>query len=199
MATIDSLNKLPSDFIQAMKFLTPWEGGFVNHPNDPGGATNRGVTQNVYNGYRKKKGLPIQTVRNITTPEVYDIYYNQYWLASNCDKIPAPLNIVVFDRAVNMGTGQAIKLLQQSLNKLGKGLVVDGGFGANSLKAVQSMSPNSIIKACELMVQESLNFRELLIKRNNRLSVFRNGWRNRDLALGKYAKGLFSGNPSDIA
>jgi len=199
MSHLTNVDKFPSDFILAMQFLTPWEGGYVNHPSDPGGATNRGVTQAVYNGYRKKKGLPIQTVKNITTDEVYDIYLNGYWLAAKCDKIPKPLNIVVFDRAVNMGVRQAVKLLQQSLNQLGKGLVVDGIYGANTQKALDSMAPATIQKACELMVRESLMFRDLLIRRNRRLSVFRNGWRNRDLALGKYAMNIIQSGNSNIA
>ncbi|TIX97406.1 MAG: N-acetylmuramidase, partial [Mesorhizobium sp.] len=55
------------------------EGGYVNHRQDPGGPTNKGVTQRVYDAYRKGKGLPMRSVKHITMDEVYEIYDRQYW------------------------------------------------------------------------------------------------------------------------
>lgn len=95
-------------FKAALKFTLSVEGGYVSNPNDPGGETNRGITKLVYDAYRKKKGLSIQSVKNISDSEVYDIYKNQYWFPSNCDKMIDPkLAISVFDFAVNGGVSRA--------------------------------------------------------------------------------------------
>ncbi len=62
------------------------EGGYVNHPSDPGGPTNKGVTQRVYDSYRKGKGQRPRTVKSITMDEVYEIYDRQYWDAVKGDQ-----------------------------------------------------------------------------------------------------------------
>ena len=90
-------------------------GGYVNDPHDLGGETNKGITHNTYNSYRKSKGLQTRSVKYITDDEVRDIYYNNYFKASGADKITNPqLAIYVFDTAVNMGVSRAKKLLEQS-------------------------------------------------------------------------------------
>ena len=104
----------PADFTKALAFVRRWEGGYVNHPNDPGGATNKGITQNTYNSYRASKGLSTQDVRGITDGEVQDIYYTNYWIASGSNQLTSRLAMVNFDTAVNMGVGAASKLLQQA-------------------------------------------------------------------------------------
>ncbi|MEG4964862.1 MULTISPECIES: glycosyl hydrolase 108 family protein, partial [unclassified Microcoleus] len=104
----------PADFTKALAFNLRWEGEYSNHPSDPGGATNKGITQNTYNGYRSSKGLSTQDVRGITEGEVQDIYYTNYWIASGSDQLTSRLAMVNFDTAVNMGVGAASGLLQQA-------------------------------------------------------------------------------------
>lgn len=96
-----------SPFDHALSFVLAREGGYVNHPNDPGGATNLGITQRTYNRWRRNRGQEIASVRDIKLGEVEAIYRQDYWLASGCDKDPWPLSVVVFDTAVNMGRGRA--------------------------------------------------------------------------------------------
>ena len=74
-------------FDRAMRFVLRWEGGFVNHPNDPGGATNKGVTQNVYHKWLQKHDRSIQDVIHITDEEVHEIYFQNYWKAAKCDEL----------------------------------------------------------------------------------------------------------------
>ena len=92
------------------------EGGYVNNPKDPGGPTNKGVTQAVYDAYRTTKGLKVRSVRSITMPETSEIYNQRYWKLAGCDDLPAGCDYAVFDYAVNSGVGKAIKDLQRTIN-----------------------------------------------------------------------------------
>ena len=76
-------------FKKALSFVLKWEGGYVNNPNDRGGATNKGITQNTYNSYLQSKGRPTKDVRYITDAEVEDIYYSRYWLPAKCHEMSA--------------------------------------------------------------------------------------------------------------
>jgi lysozyme family protein len=95
----------------ALKYSLQFEGGYVNDPDDRGGETNKGITKAVYDDYRKKNSLPIQSVKNISDKEVHDIYYKQYWLAAGCDKLSDKLAIVTFDMAINSGVSRAKRYL----------------------------------------------------------------------------------------
>lgn len=99
-------------FKQALKFVLKWEGGYVNNPNDNGGATNKGITQNTYNSWLKSQGKNTKDVRNITDSEVEQIYYKNYWLAAGCDKMNKDFAILSFDTAVNMGVSRVSEFLK---------------------------------------------------------------------------------------
>ena len=93
------------------------EGGYSNHKNDSGGATNYGITWKTYDAYRKSKNLPTRSVKEITMEEVREIYYENYYLKSGADKIEdLTLGLYVFDTAVNCGGGTAKKILKKSGN-----------------------------------------------------------------------------------
>lgn len=100
-------------FAQSIPFVLRWEGGFVDHPADPGGRTNKGVTQKVYDRWRARQGLAPRDVKFIDEAEVHAIYETDYWLPPRCDLLSRPLDLVQFDTAVNMGVGRAVRLLQQ--------------------------------------------------------------------------------------
>ena len=93
-------------FNKALHFVLNMEGGFVDDPDDRGGATNKGITQGTYDSYRKSKKKALQSVKNITDVEVCDIYYKNYWLKAGCDKMTAVFAVIAFDTAVNMGVGR---------------------------------------------------------------------------------------------
>lgn len=99
-------------FEKALKFVLKWEGGYVNNPNDKGGATNKGITQSTYNSWLRSKGQNIKDVRNITDSEVKEIYYNNYWLKAGCDKMSEKFAILAFDTAVNMGVSRVKPFLE---------------------------------------------------------------------------------------
>lgn len=104
---------------QMLEFILSREGGYVNNSIDKGGETNKGITHTTYNSYRKSKGLTQQSVKYITNDELQEIYYKNYYLASNADKIENPrLALYVFDTAVNMGVSVAKELLNKSNGNL---------------------------------------------------------------------------------
>ena len=102
------------------------EGGYVNHPKDPGGETNLGVTKRVYEEWGGTKEMV-----DLTVEDVAPIYQKNYWSRAKCDDLPSGLDLCVFDFAVNAGPGRAAKYLQEMI-----GTTVDGGIGPNTLRAL---------------------------------------------------------------
>lgn len=99
-------------FKQALQFVLKWEGGYVNNPNDKGGATNKGITQGTYNNWLKTNGKKAKDVKNITQAEVEEIYKKNYWIKAGCDKMSPKFAILAFDTAVNMGVGRVNEFLK---------------------------------------------------------------------------------------
>lgn len=146
------------------------EGGYVNHPKDPGGATNRGVTQRVYDAYRKRHGEAPRSVRAITPDEVADIYKRQYWDAVKADDLPSGLDYAVFDYAVNSGPSRAMKDLQRELGFTGKD--VDGFNGNRTLAAAKAADVFDLI---ERLCARRMRF----LKSLRHWPTFGKGWTNR--------------------
>lgn len=122
------------------------EGGYVNHPRDPGGATNQGVIQRTYNAFRKSRGLQTRSVKLITSAEVAVIYKSRYWDKVSGDKLPSGLDYVAFDAGVNSGPSRGVKWLQKAV-----GTRVDGKAGPATIAAAKSadLIP-TIKKACRI-------------------------------------------------
>jgi lysozyme family protein len=165
-------------FREALQFSLRWEGGFVDHPADPGGATNKGITTATYNTYRRNKGLPLRSVRLITDEEVEDIYRNMYWTPSNSRLMVRPLAIVHFDTAVNFGVGGATLFLQETL-----GVPADGGFGPVTRAALDRANT---VTTARRYVQNRIDYRYLRVRQSPSQQVFLNGWLNRDNDLMNY-------------
>lgn len=122
-----------NNFEKSLALVLEHEGGWSNHPSDKGGATMRGVTQAVYDAYRKVRGRGRQSVKFITDDELRAIYKFQYWDKVHGDFLPAGLDYAVFDFAVNSGVGRASKYLQAVL-----GVAQDGQIGARTLAAIHT-------------------------------------------------------------
>ena len=123
------------NFSEALPHILKFEGGYVNDPDDPGGATNKGITQAVYDSWRISKNLQKQPVRLITDSEVSVLYKQNYWDAIKGDNLPTHTSLVIFDAAVNQGLGYAAKLLQYAVK-----VPQDGTIGPGTLAAVNSKS-----------------------------------------------------------
>jgi lysozyme family protein len=176
----------------ALKFVLRWEGGFVDHPDDPGGRTNKGVTQKVYDAWRARQGKPAQDVKVIGDDEVHAIYASDYWLPPRCDRLDSPLDLVQFDTAVNMGVGRAVRFLQASLS-----CGVDGDFGPATERAVAACDAGTVV-ADYCKHREA--FYRGLVQKNPKLGVFLKGWLNRLNSLRKEVglPGFESARPLDF-
>ena len=119
------------NFETAFDLLITHEGGFSNHPDDPGGATMYGITEKVAreNGYTG-------AMRDLTLDFAKSIYRKKYWDACRCDQMPDQLRYPLFDGAVNSGPGQSIKWLQVAL-----GVKADGAIGPVTQQAVNMVAP----------------------------------------------------------
>ena len=119
--------------------LLEHEGGFVNHPSDPGGMTNLGVTKAVYDKFINRESTE-EEMRALTPIEVAPIYKKNYWDRGRCDDLPSGVDWSVFDWGVNSGVGRSAKALQRIV-----GVTADGGIGPMTLKAVANFEPKDII------------------------------------------------------
>ncbi|NBS35421.1 MAG: hypothetical protein EBS82_06235 [Methylocystaceae bacterium] len=124
---------MKENYAQALKQVLKYEGGYVDHPKDPGGPTNKGVTQAVYDTWRKSKDLSTQSVRNISDSEVATIYKNLYWDRISGDYLPSGVDFAVFDYAVNSGVSRASRTLQSIV-----GVTQDGVIGPETIEAAKT-------------------------------------------------------------
>jgi len=127
------------NFARALSLVLREEGGFVNDPHDPGGATNKGITIATYRRYVNSKGT-VDDLKHITAAEVAKVYKRQYWDAVKGDDLPDGIDYAVFDFAVNSGPGRAAKFLQRIL-----GVAVDGKIGPATIGAAKASFKASVI------------------------------------------------------
>jgi lysozyme family protein len=156
-----------STFYRAFECLKVHEGGYVDHPDDPGGATMKGVTQRTYNAYLRRRGRTVQPVREITDDEVEDIYRRQFWDAVRADELPQGVAYCVFDAAVNSGVDQAVKWLQRVI-----GAKVDGIVGEETLSLAEQTDPVHLIN---VFCDKRLAF----MRRLSHWPTFKDGWTRR--------------------
>ena len=118
------------------------EGGFTNHPRDPGGMTNLGVTRRVWAEWTKRRvdDVDEQEMRDLLPENVETLYLERYWRVCRCDELPAGLDYVVFDCAVNSGPGRSAKLLQEAL-----GVKADGHIGPGTIGAARASGATGIV------------------------------------------------------
>lgn len=154
-------------FNECLPLVLKHEGGYVNHAKDPGGATNKGITQKTYDAWNKRQNKPARGVKQITDAEVAAIYKAQYWDKVQADDLPTGLDYAVFDFAVNSGPARAAKFLQRIV-----GVSQDGIIGAQTLAAAQGMVTASVIrKLCD----DRLSW----LKRLKHWGTFGKGWTRR--------------------
>jgi lysozyme family protein len=151
---------------KSFELMLQSEGGFVNHPSDPGGMTNLGVTKATWEGWVGRE-VDEAEMRGLTPEKVEPLYKERYWDAVRGDELPAGISYLCFDFAVNAGAGRSIKTLQTAV-----GVPVDGGFGPITMAAVQAFDPVELI---ERFSQAKENFYRSLTT----FSTFGKGWLNR--------------------
>ena len=132
---------MKENFDSALAAVLHHEGGYVNHPKDPGGMTNLGVTKRVWEewlGYQVDE----QAMRGLTPAIVGPMYKAKYWDKIKGDELPAGVDYVVFDAAINSGPGRAAKWLQEVV-----GVTADGAIGPGTMKAVLAEDPAELVSA----------------------------------------------------
>lgn len=154
-------------FARSLALTLRHEGGYADHPQDPGGATMKGVTQRVYDAYRAGRGKTLRGVSKIADDELHYIYRAQYWDLVQGDRLPAGVDAAVFDYAVHSGATRASRALQAVL-----GVRVDGNIGLATINAAQEMDGVQLVEA---LCDERLAF----LKRLKTWPVFGKGWSRR--------------------
>ena len=142
------------------------EGGYVNHPEDPGGETNLGVTKRVYQEWGGTKDM-----KDLTFDDVAPIYKKNYWDKMKCDDLPSGLDLCVFDFGVNAGPGRAAKYLQTLI-----GTVADGGIGPNTLAKLKEYTDETGVKETITNYQ---NERQDYYEKLSTFKTFGRGWTRR--------------------
>jgi len=157
---------MQSNWNNSFKLMLKSEGGFVNHPSDPGGMTNLGVTKATWENWVGRESDEAE-MRGLTPEKVEPLYKKKYFDAVRGDELPMGLDYLMFDFAVNAGAGRAIKTLQTAV-----GVTPDGGFGPMTMAAVQAVDPVELI---ERFSQTKEDFYRSLTT----FATFGKGWLNR--------------------
>jgi lysozyme family protein len=155
-----------SNWQKSFELMLKSEGGFVNHPSDPGGMTNLGVTKATWENWVGRESDEAE-MRGLTPEKVEPLYKKKYWDAVRGDELPPGISYLCFDFAVNAGAGRSIKTLQTAV-----GVTPDGGFGPMTMAAVQAVDPVELI---ERFSQAKEDFYRSL----NTFATFGKGWLNR--------------------
>lgn len=155
-----------TDFDRAFGIVIGHEGGYVNDPQDPGGETRFGIS---------KRAFPNLDIGKLNIEQAKTIYRNLYWVKVRGDELVWPLNLFLFDCAVNQGVDAAIRLMQRALD-----VAQDGVFGKVTLERAQAASPWHAAKFMAL--------RALRYQGTRNFDRFGEGWLTRTYAVAMEAK-----------
>lgn len=157
---------MQTNYKHALEVILHHEGGYVNHPKDPGGETNLGVTKRVYEEWGGEKDMV-----DLLVEDVAPIYQKNYWDRCKCDDLPSGLDLCVFDFAVNAGPSRSAKFLQRLI-----GTTVDGGIGPNTLKAVDNYVEEV---GLESAIEDYQSARQEYYEALDTFDTFGRGWTRR--------------------
>ena len=164
-----------TEFDDIIQVVLEHEGGYVDDPDDRGGATNWGVTQKVYEdfvGYSCNK----EEIKKMTQETAEEIYFQKYWKPSKADQVPDRLKHIYFDMVVNFGKRGAVKVLQQAAVAKGHKIADDGGIGPNTLKAIKNVETDRV------RAYRVLKFASIVIKKPTQ-EKFWLGWFRRAIGV----------------
>jgi lysozyme family protein len=142
------------------------EGGYANLKDDPGGPTNHGCTQAVWEEYVGHK-VTIDDIKALTIEDVKPLYKKRFWDAIHGDALPSGLDYCIFDCAINSGTGRAAKFIQEIV-----GVPADGAIGNNTVAAITQINPVTAIN-------EFCDKRQGFLESLKTFPTFGKGWTKR--------------------
>ena len=157
---------MQANYEKCLEAILHHEGGYVNHPKDPGGETNLGVTKRVYQEWGGTKDM-----KDLLVEDVAPIYKKNYWHKIKGDSLPGGLDLCVFDLGVNAGPGRAAKYLQGQI-----GTMADGGIGPNTLAKLEEYLKFTPVEQAIKTYQES---RLDYYKQLSTFETFGRGWTRR--------------------
>lgn len=159
-----------SNFNVAVDRVLGHEGGYVNHPADPGGETNWGITI----GTARENGY-MGDMKAMTRNDAVQIYKRAFWDKNLCDQMPFAVAFQVFDGCVNHGAGNAARWLQRAV-----GASVDGAIGKETIAKTNAADPTAVVFK---MMAERMTFYTAL----GTWEHFGRGWINRMAGNARYA------------
>lgn len=168
---------MKNNFDQALEWLLNHEGGFVNHPQDPGGMTNLGVTKKVYEQWLGRD-VTESEMRDLKPSDVAPLYKKKYWNRIKCDQLPQGVDVFCFDWCVNSGPKRPAQALQRII-----GATADGVIGPKSLQAVSDFDEHEVL---EKMHESRQKFYESL----GHFKTFGRGWTRRNDEMLEQAQSL---------
>ena len=191
-----------SNLAACLAFVLAQEGGYVDNPNDPGGATNLGITQATLAHWRGHKVTP-NDVKALQPAEAGNIYEADYWRPAWCDKLPGGIDLAVFDTAVNMGPGTAVAMLKHVVastpvfeDRAATGHPVGmphGGWTESKLLDDLGLVP--IPEVIDSYCRRRVAYYAGLIAKNPNLGRFQTGWDARVARVKAHAKALWVATP----
>ena len=165
---------------RALEVIRMHEGGYVDHPADPGGPTKFGISlrflraQGIDLGDVDGDGdVDAADVRSLSWDMAADIYRREFWDRYSYDRLPAPVSVKVMDLAVNVGPSQAHRLLQRALRATGKDVTEDGVLGPQTMDACILAVYGGLPAALR---SEAAGFYRVLVARRPALGSFERGW-----------------------
>lgn len=168
-----SHNESRFDVIQELVF--PHEGGVSNHPNDRGGLTNKGITKETFNSYAEIDLGIMPAKQNLTNEQASIIYKKRFWSPLKADEINSfSLSYALYDFHIN-APGQAVKILQKSINSLGGNLIVDNKMGVKTITAINNISPQKLFNEYK---KNRITYYIQRVANNPEQGVFLKGWLN---------------------
>ena len=174
-----------SNYKNVLKVTLKWEGGYSNHPQDPGGATQRGIIQKVYDKWRDKWGKPRQSVKNLTETELQTIYKEDYWIPVQGDRLKHGVDLVCFDGGVNSGVGRNGQWVGKVLNTNTKVHLVTN----TEVDQLNRLDPVFVVK-------KYMDLRLSFLQGLSTFKTFGRGWTNRVADVRANALAMASkGNP----
>ena len=157
---------MTKNFRDCLELVLKSEGGYIDHPKDPGGRTNLGVTQRVWEEWIGHPATE-KDMRELTPAIVAPMYEMRYWRTSYCEKLPRGLDLLVFSMAVNAGAGRSVKLLQDAI-----GVLPDGVIGPNTMAKINEAN-------VETLIDKFSEARTAYYKGLKLFPVFGRGWLSR--------------------
>jgi len=154
-------------FNRAIEVVLDHEGGYVDHPTDPGGATNFGISSRSH---------PEVDIENLTRDDAIEIYWTHHWQGRNFDMLPEKIATKTFDLAVNMGLKAGVVCLQRALRSCGILVSIDGVIGPETASGVAGTCELALVAALR---SEAASHYRLVLARDEGFAPFAEGWMNR--------------------